>query len=298
MSKFKVGDQVEIISGTTAKHIGNIGTVTEADRDGMYDYRVSHPAAGTGELFFGRNLKLITKGGDMKPTQRKTYKQLKESVTVKKDALWQEACDDGTQEYVLLNADDNKDPRQTQRIYERALVEEDSKMFVEVFAVIPSYMTRGELDQWEAFKVHKPFGERKSAAKPVPAVTPSKAAEFKVGDRVRVIASKPHFGWGHVHRLDEGKVSETADRSGDLRVDFPAQKSWTARPAELELIEQSVQKRVTKDLLSPSRLAAFTQAWNHSRTRAAVAKKLGVSTATVAVYKSAALKQGAKLKSL
>ena len=113
----------------------------------------------------------------MKPTQRKTYKQLKGSVTVKKDALWQEACDDGTQEYVLLSVDDNKDPRQTQRIYDRALVEDDPKNFVEVFAVTPAFLTQSELDQWDAFK--------KTAAKPatrkprIAKIAPAKATRVR-----------------------------------------------------------------------------------------------------------------------
>ncbi|MBM4646581.1 hypothetical protein GS464_29695 [Rhodococcus hoagii] len=87
--------------------------------------------------------------------QRKTYKQLKDSVTVKKGALWQEACDDGTQEYILLDQSFNKDPRQTQRIYDRALVEGDEKNFVEVFKVTPEYMTRDEVERWEAFQGKK-----------------------------------------------------------------------------------------------------------------------------------------------
>ncbi|OLT47749.1 hypothetical protein BJF87_21275 [Gordonia sp. CNJ-863] len=103
----------------------------------------------------------------MKPYQRKTYKQLKDSVTVKKGALWQEACDDGDQEYVLLDSAFNRDPRQTQRIYDRSLVENDPKNFAEVFKVSPEYQTREELDLWEAFqksqakvRVTKPAAKR------------------------------------------------------------------------------------------------------------------------------------------
>ncbi|UNQ40924.1 hypothetical protein MPC38_06650 [Prescottella equi] len=117
------------------------------DRSG-YENTVGHSQVSAGET------QLVTEGGEM-PHQRRTFKQLKDSVMVKKDALWQEACDDGTQEYILLDQAFNKDPRQTQRIYDRSLVEGDPKNFVEVFKVSPDYMTREELDQFEAFKKGK-----------------------------------------------------------------------------------------------------------------------------------------------
>lgn len=170
MSRYKAGDKVRIrssrgsgwnASGYMDYIIGTVQSILRTEDDG---YRIANTncQAVDYDTWYITNddiVQLITEGGDMKPTQRKTYKQLKESVTVKKDALWQEACDDGTQEYVLLNADDNKDPRQTQKIYARALVEEDPENFVEVFAVTLAFMTQAELDQWDAFK--------KAAAKPV-----------------------------------------------------------------------------------------------------------------------------------
>ena len=90
----------------------------------------------------------------MKPYQRKTYKQRKDSVTVKKGALWQEACDDGDQEYVLLDKAFSKDTagNGVHKIYTRSLVEDDPKNFVEVFKVEPEYQTREELDLFEEFK--------------------------------------------------------------------------------------------------------------------------------------------------
>lgn len=153
MSRFKVGDSVRGTHGHFGNHRHSHGERAVVITPKSGDYVRVRFADGYEDGYYESTLQLITKGGDMKPTQRKTYKQLKESVTVKKHALWQEACDDGTQEYVLLNADDNKDPRQTQKIYERALVEEDPKNFVEVFAVTPAFMTQAELDQWEDFKL-------------------------------------------------------------------------------------------------------------------------------------------------
>jgi hypothetical protein len=128
----------------------------------------------------------VTEGGDMKkPYQRKTYKQLKDTVTVKRGAIWQEACDDGTQEYVLLTTEHNKDPRNTQCIYDRSLVENDKKHFAEVFQVEPQYMTREELDQWEAFKSRKKPG-RKAA----PKLTAEKVDEWRSKPRKRRVSAK------------------------------------------------------------------------------------------------------------
>ncbi|GAA1053946.1 hypothetical protein [Dietzia natronolimnaea] len=155
MTKFKVGDQVRAVSqshgwGKVSK--GDAGVVSHTTKAaGNEGYRVNFPRHRSWNASES-DLELVAEGGDFQPHHRKTYKQLKDSVTVKKNALWQEACDDGTQEYVLLDESFNRDPRQTQRIYDRSLVEDDPKHFVEVFKVTPEFMTREELDQWESFK--------------------------------------------------------------------------------------------------------------------------------------------------
>ncbi|MGW5074028.1 hypothetical protein [Rhodococcus sp. NPDC004095] len=164
MSKFKVGDKVRCINPSSPSQpyagagwevgltylINEVSSYNRGESDTCY-------YGGKGNCgVFSEYLELATEGGDM-PYQRRTFKQLKDSVTVKKDARWQEACDDDTQEYILLDQSFNKDPQQTQRIYDRSLVEDDPKNFVEVFKVSPEYMTREELDQFEAFKkVQKP----------------------------------------------------------------------------------------------------------------------------------------------
>ncbi|MDV7992094.1 hypothetical protein [Rhodococcus sp. IEGM 1374] len=164
MSKFKVGDRVRVIdcAGSSSAHIGDIVTVMDVWGHGNNLLSVYSPKYDSTYGMYDYRFETTTKTGET-PVQRRTFKQLKESVTVRKNALWQEACDDGTQEYILLDQTNNKDSRNTQRIYDRSLVEADSANFVEVFAVTPQYMTRVELDQWEAFKAVKP--ERKARAK-------------------------------------------------------------------------------------------------------------------------------------
>lgn len=164
MSKFKVGD---LVTGTKEhqwayKKEHRIKSVTTFGGREAYTLDVS----GSSLKWWAEELRLVKEATTVKgetPVQRRTFKQLKESVTVKKNALWQEACDDGTQEYILLDQTNNKDSRNTQRIYDRSLVEDDAANFVEVFAVTPQFMTREELDKWEAFKAVKP--ERKARAK-------------------------------------------------------------------------------------------------------------------------------------
>jgi len=171
MSKFKVGDRVRIVNnnGAARSYIAPIGSETfiiEIDKGGKWPITVEGNGVNWCAIEYS-NIELVNKGEEM-TYQRRTFKQLTESVTVKKNALWQEACDDGDQEYILLNESDNKDPRNTQRIYDRSLVEE-GKGFVEVFKVSPEYMTKEELNSFETFKksTKKTVGRPKKVATPV-----------------------------------------------------------------------------------------------------------------------------------
>lgn len=167
--KFKVGDRVRLRDYSEftdyKRHAGEVARVISLTPS-RFDLKIRWESGAESNVR-SDNCELVTKGEEVKPYQRKTFKQLKDSVTVKKGALWQEACDDGDQEYVLLDSAFNRDPRQTQRIYDRALVEDDPKNFVEVFKVSPEYQTREELDLWEAFqksqakvRVTKPVAKR------------------------------------------------------------------------------------------------------------------------------------------
>jgi hypothetical protein len=90
---------------------------------------------------------------------RKTYKLLKDLPEHRKGLVVQEACDDGDQEYVSLTHDASIVVDDYARFFgdnvikfSRKAVEDQPQWFVEVFEVEPQYMTRDELDQWEAFK--------------------------------------------------------------------------------------------------------------------------------------------------
>ena len=163
MTKFNVGDRVRGSHSFFNRH--GDATVIRPTSTGYT--RVRH-SDGYEDGYDGGTLQLIIKGGaDM---ARKTYKQIKETVDTKVGSIWQEACDDGTQEYILITPELQKG-RQTSPCYpDRSLVEDQPQWFVEVFPVEPQYMTAGELEQWKAFQgVAKSKKTKTAARKATPA---------------------------------------------------------------------------------------------------------------------------------
>lgn len=87
--------------------------------------------------------------------ERSTYRLLKATAELKVGAVVQEKCDDGDQDYIVLDESFVKYENESggkRYTLPRGAVENEQKWFVEVFKVTPEYMTREELDQWEAFK--------------------------------------------------------------------------------------------------------------------------------------------------
>lgn len=73
---------------------------------------------------------------------------------LKKGALLQERCDDGTQPYDLLDSSQSSIKGSVggrHSVVDRKLVEDQPEWFVEVFKVTPEYMTREELDKYKEF---------------------------------------------------------------------------------------------------------------------------------------------------
>lgn len=149
MSKFKVGDKVRVLKAETGDKakVGDILTVSGGT--------TNYPETSNGDMWRLSEIELINEGETT--VGKRTFKLLKDTPFVAKGAIYQEKCDDGTQEYVLLDDKFNKDQltngkMNSQNIYHRPNVEDQPEWFVEVFKVTPEYMTQGELDQWEAFK--------------------------------------------------------------------------------------------------------------------------------------------------
>jgi hypothetical protein len=195
MTELKKGDRVRVLSNKRSRsnnRVGDIGVIA-VDDGTLLRYRVTVPGGATeGIWHYAEELELITEGGA--PVARRTFKLIKDTPTLTKDAILQEACDDGTQEYVVLNHEAVKDLRpgvdirRAAAIYDRSLVEDQPKWFVEVFAVEPQYMTREELDQWEAFKGSKTkrnYTKKVVEDKPVRKSTWTPAKRKAHGEKIR-----------------------------------------------------------------------------------------------------------------
>lgn len=92
---------------------------------------------------------------DQPAKQRRAYMLIKDAPTIRKGAVYQEQCDDGTQPYELLDLAYSK-VNHSHVIKDRKLIEQQPKWFTEVFKVTPEYMTAEELERWNAFKGTKP----------------------------------------------------------------------------------------------------------------------------------------------
>ncbi|AZI61818.1 hypothetical protein RQN9TF_12530 [Rhodococcus qingshengii] len=112
--------------------------------------------------------------------KRRTFKLTKELPELAKGALVQEKCDDGDQDYTVLDQSfikyEDEHGRKTVT-YPRKAVEDEPNYFVEVFAVEPAYMTQDELDQFEAFKISAKKPAKRTAKAPMkkPAGRPRKS---------------------------------------------------------------------------------------------------------------------------
>ena len=111
-------------------------------------------------------IQLSTKGETVNTTRR-TFRLLKDTPDLKKGVLVQEACDDGDQEYNVLDLknyvkhDDFFDFFGDAN-YSRQAVEQQPTWFEEVFAVTPPFMNAKQIEQWEAFQKSQATKTKKS----------------------------------------------------------------------------------------------------------------------------------------
>lgn len=168
MSKFKVGDRV---TGTVRSQwaYGGEFTVSKVQWDDKEGYLYTLTGGRASLAKFGdEELTLVKEGGDM-PYQRRTFKQLKDTPSIRKGALWQQETDAEYAIYRLLDEEFKKseEAKSYKTIETRTAVEDQPNWFVEVFKVSPEYMTQEELDQFDAFK---------KAQKPARTASPRKRA--------------------------------------------------------------------------------------------------------------------------
>lgn len=147
MSKFEVGDKVRVISQDN-DHVSTIAFVSD---NLSFPYKLSTANSGWLNAYADRELELVITKEGTKPMARRTFKLLKDTPDVKKGALYQEQCDDGTQPYELLTKGNHTDGDASSVYVTRSIVEDQPQWFVEVFKVTPEYMTKNELDKWNEF---------------------------------------------------------------------------------------------------------------------------------------------------
>ena len=165
MAKFKIGDKVEWVGESPcgiycgadgASYMVITKHYTEPGEGYYYDIYDNEgdlldSCFGCDSGDFYNRLRLVN-GKGVKKVARRTFKQLKDTPDVKKGALWQEDCEDGTQPYSLITPDSSKSEYEMGSYRTRSLVEDQPQWFVEVFKVTPEYMTKEELEKFEAFK--------------------------------------------------------------------------------------------------------------------------------------------------
>ena len=164
VGRFKPGDKVRVTSGACGSVDNQVDyLIITALKAGYYTY-ASYTEKGEkysncSGCLEDHNLELY--GATMEPTTRRTFRLKKDSPTMMKGAILQEQCDDGTQPYIMLNQSTHcKDPSYSISIAKRELVEEQPSWFEEVFQVEPQFMTRPELDLFDAFKAQKLKGKK------------------------------------------------------------------------------------------------------------------------------------------
>jgi hypothetical protein len=148
MKTFNIGDKIRF--GGKGCSPGEIATITDVGPGG-FNYRFitasGHNCYEHAEAF--DEATLILRKGQPSMTRR-TFKLLKETPDAKKGALYQEDCDDGTQDYSLITAEHIKYPASDSledfsETYSREAVEKQPKWFIEVFQVLPEYATKEEI---------------------------------------------------------------------------------------------------------------------------------------------------------
>lgn len=153
MSKFNEGEIVEVFKTGTPFSVGE--KVRLVTKDSYDDWKAEYLDGSDYWYVTEDEVRYTTSNSkENKPMGRRTFKLIKDAPTIKKGAVYQEQCEDGTQPYELLDKNYSK-ANNGHVITDRSLVEDAPQWFVEVFKVEPEYMTREQLDAFEAFKKQK-----------------------------------------------------------------------------------------------------------------------------------------------
>lgn len=156
--KFKVGDKIKLTDYTKyefPRHKNEVAVITRVNGGILCQWPDGNTSilSVNGPACFGA---YKINEGETK-MGRRTFRLEKETADLKKGALVQEACDDGHQEYVLLENQekfvkyDDLSEYDISITFSRKSVEENSKFFTEVFAVEPAFMDKEQLARHKEF---------------------------------------------------------------------------------------------------------------------------------------------------
>lgn len=144
MTKFKVGDKV-LFSCDYSRFKTVIVKATKI-YDGVDAYIIKWRGGGDFGYCHNEHLTLI----EEKNTMRKKVRLTKNTLEYKKGAIFEEKCDDGTQDFECITPDLVKYPNEHGEYcgeLTRGVVEANPKVFEEVFSASEIYFTKEELKQ-------------------------------------------------------------------------------------------------------------------------------------------------------
>jgi len=155
--KFRIGDRVKVIKSEsspgrkhmgTQEYVGMTGAITVNDGSGAHSIKIE----GVESWWAEWELQLIGKGAK-KVMGKRTFKQLKDNQAIRKGAIWQEECEDGTQPYALITPElckfESDDREYSQPC--REIIEQNPTWFVEVFPASEAFLTKEELATFRQF---------------------------------------------------------------------------------------------------------------------------------------------------
>lgn len=150
--KFKVGDKVRILSKSRygrQEHewpSKTTGYIISSGQVFNVDWVVNKNRKSTsGDFFMDNELELVNKGDNM---GRRTFRLLKETDVFKKGAIFQEMCDDGDQDYEMIEGERKFEKPQSctgQIVKSREDVEKNPTWYEEVFNPATMWVTKAEL---------------------------------------------------------------------------------------------------------------------------------------------------------
>lgn len=156
MDKITVGDKVRAMgrAGGYPNRVNKVGIIRDITNSGMVQVKFEGLdftlAFNAGEIARGE-LVVIKEGDNM---SRRKFKLIQELPELRKGAIVEEACDDGTQDYEVLDESHIKYKGEDGKFYcclPREAVENEPKWFVEVFPASEVYLTKSELSDFEKF---------------------------------------------------------------------------------------------------------------------------------------------------